>query len=112
MNFDHQEQENLTVVQSNVDKLDMTNAAELKSVFLMLNKKGVNNFVLDLSKSKYCDSSGLSAILIGNRLCKDSGGIFVLSGLQPHVKKLIEISQLHHVFNITDTVKQAEKHMA
>ena len=100
MNFDQENKENYTLVTAQVEKVDATNAPELKALFLMLNKNAVNNIVLDLSKSKYCDSSGLSAILIGNRLCKDSGGKFVLSGLQANVQKLIEISQLHNVLNI------------
>jgi len=107
MNFDYQEQEKYTVVNSNVEKLDASNASELKAVFLLLNKNGISSFVLDMSKTKYCDSSGLSAILIGNRMCKDSGGVFVLSGLQPNVRKLIEISQLHNVLKIIDSLEEA-----
>ncbi len=105
MNFDQQEREKYTIVNANVDKLDASNAPELKALFLMLNKNGQNNLALDLSKSRYCDSSGLSAILIGNRLCKDSGGTFVLAGLQSNVRKLIEISQLHNVLNIVGKVE-------
>lgn len=112
MNFTQQEKEKHTVVGSNVNKLDASNAPELKALFLMLNKTGINNIVLDLSQSKYCDSSGLSAILIGNRLCKDSGGVFVLSGLQPNVKKLIEISQLHNVLKIVAEADEAAEIIA
>lgn len=108
MNFTTLKKDKYTLVISNVDKLDSTNSPELKASFLLLNKNSLNNIVLDLSKSKYCDSSGLSAILIGNRLCKDSGGIFVLSGLQPNVKKLIEISQLNAVLKITNTAGDAD----
>lgn len=111
MNFDQENKGDYTVVSANVEKVDATNAPELKALFLMLNKNSVNNIVLDLSKSKYCDSSGLSAILIGNRLCKDSGGKFVLAGLQANVKKLIEISQLHNVLNIVAESKDAESIM-
>lgn len=112
MNFDYQEQEKYTIINSNVEKLDANNASELKALFLLLNKNGINSFVLDMSKSKYCDSSGLSAILIGNRMCKDSGGIFIIAGLQPNVKKLIEISQLHNVLNIIDKVEEATSHIS
>ncbi|MEO9531599.1 MAG: STAS domain-containing protein [Crocinitomicaceae bacterium] len=108
MNFSKEEKEKYTVVTSNVEKLDSTNAPELKSELVLINKNSVNNIVLDLSNSRYCDSSGLSAILIGNRLCKDSGGKFVLSGLQPNVQKLIEISQLNSVLNISESKKEAE----
>lgn len=109
MNFSKEARDKYTMVISHVEKLDSTNAPELKSELLLINKNSINNIILDLSKSRYCDSSGLSAILIGNRLCKDSGGKFILTGLQPNVQKLIEISQLHNVLNITATAKQAEE---
>lgn len=107
MSFNQQKKEKYTEVNSQVDKLDASQSPELKSLFLMLNKNSENNIVLNLEKTKYCDSSGLSAILIGNRLCKDSGGKFVLAGLQPNVKKLVEISQLHNVLNIVNSSKEA-----
>ena len=108
MNFSKEAKDKYTIVTSNVEKLDSTNAPELKSELVMINKKSVNNIVLNMSKSRYCDSSGLSAILIGNRLCKDSGGKFVLTNLQPNVQKLVEISQLNSVLNIAANDKQAE----
>lgn len=109
MNFSKEVKDKYTLVTSNVEKLDSTNAPELKSELLLINKNSVNNIVLNMSKSRYCDSSGLSAILIGNRLCKDSGGKFVISGLQPNVQKLVEISQLDKVLNIASSDKQAEE---
>ena len=72
MNFKISQEEKFTTIQSNVEKLDATNAPELKSELVVLNKGGVNTIVLDLSKTRYCDSSGLSAILTANRLCKDT----------------------------------------
>ncbi len=108
MNFSKEEKDNFTLITSNVEKLDSTNAPELKSELVLINKASVNNIILDLSNSRYCDSSGLSAILIGNRLCKDSGGKFVISGLQSNVMKLVEISQLQSVLNIADDTNQAE----
>jgi len=62
---------------------------------------------LDLSKTKYIDSSGLSALLVGQRLCRDTNGTFVICGLQETVKKLISISQLDAVFKITPTLNEA-----
>ena len=109
MSFKQENKEKHTEVISQVEKLDATNATELKALFLLLNKNRVNNIVLDMSKSKYCDSSGLSAILNGNRLCRDSGGVFVLAGLQPNVQKLVEISQLHNVLNIVENAADAGK---
>jgi anti-sigma B factor antagonist len=56
---------------------------------------------------KYVDSSGLSAILVGNRIFSEDGGIFVLAALNDHVKKLIKISQLNNVLNILPTIEEA-----
>ena len=94
MNFSVDPQGKIVVVSTNVEKLDASNAPELKSHFLQLNKIGSNFILLDLSKTKYCDSSGLSAVLIANRLCKDTNGKFVICGLQSNVQKMIEIAQL------------------
>jgi anti-anti-sigma factor len=74
-----------------------------------LNAEGVKNIVINMQDTKYCDSSGLSAILVANRLCKNGGGIFVLSNIQEPIKKLIAISQLDSILNITGSLKEAEE---
>ena len=60
-----------------------------------------------MHNARYCDSSGLSAILVGNRLCKNSNGTFVICHLNDMVSKLIQISQLESILNITPTQKEA-----
>jgi anti-anti-sigma factor len=107
MNFSVDPQGQIVVVQTKVEKLDASNAPELKAHFLQLNKVGSNYIVLDMSQTKYCDSSGLSAVLIANRLCKDTNGKFALTGLQPSVLKLIEIAQLDKVLTIGSTTEAA-----
>lgn len=107
MNFETIQNKNEAIVKSNVSKLDASNASELKSELILLNKNGVNNVIMDLSETKYCDSSGLSAILSANRLCKDSNGRFILCGLQSNVFKLIQISQLDQVLAITASKEEA-----
>jgi anti-anti-sigma factor len=97
-----------TVIKSNAEKLDTLIAPNLKAEFVLLEKTGVNNVVVDLSDTRYCDSSGLSALLVGNRLFKERGGL-VICGLQPNVRKLIEISQLHNVLNIGITVDDSKQ---
>jgi len=107
MSFLVEEFDKYTMITSNVEKLDASNASLLKDELTTLNKKGINTLVINLSSTKYCDSSGLSAILLANRMCKDTNGKFVLSGLQPNVQKLISISQLDKVLTITSTISEA-----
>lgn len=103
MNFDIAKNEKYTLIRVTAEKLDSNIAPALKSELVVLNSEGVKNIIIDLSETRYCDSSGLSAILVANRLCKNSRGAFVLAGLQDSVKKLIAISQLDTILNIAAT---------
>lgn len=109
MNFKVVKKPNYSIISSEVDKLNAINSPELKEVIMSENKDSVSHLIIDLSKTSYCNSSGLSAILSANRLCKNSNGKFILTGLQPNVRKMIEIAQLHRVFTITESLAQAEE---
>ena len=107
MDFAINQNDGTAIIKVNVEKLNASNAAGLKAELVLLNKNNVNNIVIDMSNSKYCDSSGLSAILVANRLCKDTNGKFILCGLQPNVEKLIAIAQLDKVLAITESDEDA-----
>ncbi len=107
MAFEIRKNGKYTLVKVNADRLDTNNAPDLKSELLIVNTDGEKNIVLDLSDVTYCDSSGLRAVLVANRLCEDAIGTFILCGLQPDVENLIKISMLHTVLLITDTVEEA-----
>ena len=100
MDFTVTQEDNTAVVKTNVARLNATNASELKAKLYLLNKNNVNNIVIDMSSTVYCDSSGLSSILVANRMCNEMKGKFVLCGLMPNVQKLIEIAQLDKVLTI------------
>ncbi|MBO4603042.1 MAG: STAS domain-containing protein [Salinivirgaceae bacterium] len=109
MEFKIEKFDNYTQIEVVIDKLDTHIAPSLKSELVLIAGNGEKNIVLDLSNCRYCDSSGLSAILVANRLCKNANGIFVLAGLQTAVERLITISQLDTVLNIAKTVEEAIK---
>lgn len=108
MEFNIEKQKNYTLIQVLAEKLDTNVAPSLKSELVLISGKGEKNIILDLSKVKYCDSSGLSAILVANRLCKNANGSFVLTGLNDAVDRLITISQLDTVLNIAYSNGEAE----
>jgi anti-sigma B factor antagonist len=107
MKFAQEKTEHYTILKVLSEKLDNSVSPDLKSEFLLLNKDGVCNIILDLTETRYCDSSGLSSVLVANRLCKNDNGTLVLVGLQPSVRKLITISQLDSVLQIVPTVSEA-----
>jgi len=112
MEFKISKKENHTLIEVLVDKLDSHVAPSLKSELVLISGNKEKNIILDLSNCRYCDSSGLSAILVANRLCKNANGTFVLTGLQTAVERLITISQLDTVLNITNSAEKAEELIA
>ncbi len=107
MDFEISKISDYTLIKVLNDRLDTNNAPELKSELVAINTNGEKNIILDVSNCEYCDSSGLSAILVANRLCEDSIGTFILTGLQADVEQIIRISMLHTVLIITKTVDEA-----
>ncbi|MEN8927886.1 MAG: STAS domain-containing protein [Flavobacteriales bacterium] len=112
MEITKERKDNYTILKINAEKLDSFLSPALKAEFVVLSKEGVNRFLVDLTDVKYCDSSGLSALLVGNRLCNETNGKFVLSNMQEMVVKLIEISQLNKILNITNDLQSADKLLA
>lgn len=106
MEFKIEKHEDYTLIQVLEEKLDTHIAPTLKSELVLISGNGEKNIVLDLSKCRYCDSSGLSSILVANRLCKNAGGTFVLTGLNDAVERLITISQLDTVLNISSSIDE------
>ena len=68
MKYSIDKKETYTIITIDEKKLDTTVAPDLKSEFVKLNAEGINNLILDLGNVKYTDSSGLSSILIANRV--------------------------------------------
>jgi len=96
-----------TVISVQQQKLDTHIAPTLKSELVLISGNGEKNIILNLEMCKYCDSSGLGAILVAHRLCKNAGGKFILSGLNEAVERLIFISQLDTILNITPNIGAA-----
>ncbi len=106
MEFKTDKFETYTLIKVLEEKLDTHVAPTLKSELVLISGNGEKNIILDLSNCRYCDSSGLSAILVANRLCKNASGTFILTGLNDAVERLITISQLDTVLNIANSVEE------
>lgn len=107
MKYSIDKQERYSLVTLHEEKLDTTLAPKLKSELITLHAEGVKNIVLDISEVKYIDSSGLSSLLVGNRILTEDGGIFIIASPTEHVQKLIKISQLDNVLNILPSREEA-----
>lgn len=106
MKFTVDKHEKYVLIKLNENKLNTLISPKLKSELILINTEGQRNIILDLSKVKHSDSSGLSGLLVGHRICKKSDGIFILTGINENISRLITISQLDKILNIVGSVDE------
>ena len=99
--------DNSATVRLHEDRLDANNSGDLKGELLILCSSGIDVLFLDLSEVNYCDSTGLSALLLAHREMKSAGGYAILVGLTERVASLIEIAQLDRVLYIYASREEA-----
>ncbi len=73
MKYTIDKQEKYTLLRLHEEKMDSSVAPNLKSEMVTLQAEGARNIILDLTEVKYTDSSGLSALLVGNRIFQEDG---------------------------------------
>ncbi|MEO8168140.1 MAG: STAS domain-containing protein [bacterium] len=100
MNFDIEKDGATVTLRLKERKLDSSVSPELKGEFLILCKPKVEKLTVDMKEVEFCDSSGLSALLIADRKMKEHGGKVVLRNVHKKVVSLIKISMLDRVFEI------------
>jgi len=109
MNFDVSKNGTSTVFKLKERKLDSSISSLLKGEFLILCKPKVERLIIDLEDVEFCDSSGLSALLIAERKMKEHGGRITLINVHKKVVSLLRISMLDRVFEIQEAA-HATKH--
>ena len=89
-----------------VDELDAGNAPEFKHDIAPLLQAN-DRLVLDLSRLRFVDSSGLGAILSCLRQLSAKNGDLKLCGLSKQVRGAFELVRMHRVFDIAETREEA-----
>jgi anti-sigma B factor antagonist len=108
MNFEVTQKKDVTIFKLNEKRLDTNVSGLVKGEFtLLLKVEGVNKLIVDLSEVESCDSSGLSAILVANRLIHSSNGHMRIAAPSDKVFSLIKITQLDKVLPVCGTVDEA-----
>jgi anti-sigma B factor antagonist len=108
MNFETRRINNVVIFKLKEKRLDTNISGLVKGEFsLLLKEEGVNKLIVDLSEVETCDSSGLSAILVANRIINSAGGEIRLAAPSEKVYSLIKITQLNKVLPVCETVDKA-----
>lgn len=85
-------------VEGNLTALDA--GALRRKIWDAIGSQRLECLVLDLSRTKYIDSSGLGVLVAAFKRLKEAGGTLKLYGLQPRVKTDLEATGLSKVIEI------------
>lgn len=107
INFEFNITDGIAIFKLNENRFDSSIAGLVKAEFTIILSEEVNKLVVDMSTVEYCDSSGLSALLLAFRILQTEEGKIKIAAPQKSVKTLIEISQLDKILPIYDSVEEA-----
>ena len=99
-----------TVVVSPVGRIDQSSAdafQEALTPHLARCTGGEDRLIVDLSGLEYISSAGLRVLMLAAKQSKAQGGTLLLTGLQPLVQEIFEISRFTMVFGITPSLREA-----
>jgi anti-sigma B factor antagonist len=85
-----------------VEDLDASNADDFKRDIAPV-LESYPRLVLDLSRIRFVDSSGIGAFISCLRKLNAAGGELKLCGLTQPVRAVFELVRMHRVFDIFDT---------
>lgn len=94
------------VVYVDEPRLDASLAEAFKAYLFEQIDDGASNLIVDLTEVRFMDSSGLGALVAALKKLGGSRGV-TLSGAQPAVKDLFELTSMDKLFNIVPTVNDA-----
>jgi anti-sigma B factor antagonist len=88
--------------------IDFAHSPEVRqSVLREIWESRASRVVVNLSKVRYIDSSGVASLVEGLKASRDVGSRFILFGLSPSAREVLQLSRLTKVFEIYDNEEQA-----
>ncbi|MBS1518526.1 MAG: STAS domain-containing protein [Bacteroidetes bacterium] len=100
MKYEIDKQDDKTIFKLESKSLDHSIAAQLKTELIFLQKEINNQFIIDLSDVTKCDSSGLSVLLLSERMEREKDKKLILINVTKNVEDLMKIARLDRVFEI------------
>jgi anti-sigma B factor antagonist len=107
MNLKTEANGKVMVVVVREERLDAHNSDELKVEMNRLFESGTKELLVDLKEVRFIDSSGLGVLVSGYKNASTHQGSIKLCSLQTQVKSMFELTRLHRVFDIYQTVDEA-----
>ncbi len=81
--------------------IDLYNVGQLKkAIFNLLDEEDIESLVVDMSGINYMDSSGVGALVAGQKKVKSQGGKFALLSIREDVLNILKLATLDQFFTI------------
>ncbi len=90
-----------------IGDMDLYSSFELKNVVTKMLAKDIKNYVVDLAKVDYIDSSGIGVLIHIYSNIKKLNRILKISNVHGSVEKVIKLTKLSQYFPIVGSVKEA-----
>jgi anti-sigma B factor antagonist len=91
-----------------VGDIDLYNSPEVrKAVLEAVRAPGAERVVMNLKAVRYIDSSGVASLVEGLKTSRTQNVKFVLLGLSPAAREVLELSRLIKVFDVAESEEQA-----
>lgn len=88
--------------------MDLANTPAVRKVLLReVKEKRTPRVVMNLTKVRYIDSSGVASLVEGLKASRDVGSRFILFGLSTSAREVLQLSRLLKIFEIYDNEEQA-----
>ncbi|MCD6117361.1 STAS domain-containing protein [bacterium] len=105
----YEERENFVILRINEPKIFQEKVFIFREQILNIMKNNIDKFILDLSEVEVINSSGLGVLLLMHDRLDKKNGKMVICGLNPLLKELFKRMRLNDIFQIENSVKDAEE---
>jgi anti-sigma B factor antagonist len=89
------------------EEIDITNAAELRTALLESAAHGPGAFVVDLTRTQFCDTSGLHALVAAHKRARAASGDMLLVTPGAGVLRIFAITGLDQVLPSYASLEEA-----
>jgi stage II sporulation protein AA (anti-sigma F factor antagonist) len=97
MNLNYKNEKGITVIEFCGELDNHTANLTKKDLDMIMEKSQSTNYIFDLSKLKFMDSSGIGILLGRYRTIKNNGGNLFVRNLNPQIDKVFRVSGLYQV---------------
>lgn len=101
MKYEIDKQKDYTIFALKEKNLTADMTAELKTELIFLQKGIDNQFIIDLGSVNKCDSSGLSCLLMSERIERDKNRKLILKNVNKNIEEMIKIARLDRIFELS-----------